>query len=134
MNFLTKLKGLANIGSLVKGILPSPWVLIAIGVAIVICSGVSAKIAYDTAFNKQQIEIDNIVNDRNKERSNWNSQVAKISIQSYDQMQQALALQVSRVNERSSIITKWKTRVVEKECGLSASGVAALNEMIGVGR
>jgi len=123
------LKGLSGL----KALLPNPWFLL-IGLSLITGAYLYGLNAGSSSMEtKKNLEIQKIVNKQNKERTDWNTKLADLEIKSFDQTLQFKNLQITSVVEREKLITQWrtqwKTQVIEKNCGLSASAVELLNRL-----
>ncbi len=109
------------------------YILLGMALVVLVASGISARIAYKYAYNAQQTKIDTIVNERQRERSEWNSRVASVSINAWRALQDAKNRQYQIFVTREQIITKWRTEYVpDPRCGLSHPAVRAVNQMLEV--
>ena len=119
--------------NLLKTVLPSPGLCLGILLIVLATSGISARFAYKYAFNHQQVKIDEIVNKRQVERSEWNNQLASAQLDAWRKLDEWKSTAHQIFVTRTEIITEWKTKYVsDPRCGLSLPAVQAVNRLVEV--
>lgn len=148
-----------NIGGLIKGagsaissFLPSPWVIVAVIIAIggVYWKGRSdgipvgkqqvqeaaqkeikeAKEKFEKDLAAKQAEVDKLVKAENDRILKQNDRIAQLEKEAREAADRYAALEEQKGKTRTEIITKWKTQVITKTCAIDASTATVINQLL----
>ncbi|MNL10480.1 hypothetical protein D3C87_1312800 [compost metagenome] len=150
-----------NIGSLLKGagsavssFLPSPWVIVAVVIALggAYWKGRSdgipvgkqqvqeaaqkeikeAKTKFEKDLAEKQAEVDALVKAENDRILKQNDRIAHLEKEAREAADRYALLQSQKDKVRTEIITKWKTQVITKSCAVEATTATVINQMLDV--